>query len=222
METGRRIEDSEASVSGTITAIKRQARNPERVNVFLDGEFAFAVTREQALDAGLTIGRTLASDEVGALRAGDLTRKAIESALRLLAVRPRAEKELRDRLRRKGYDPETIELALERVRGWGYLDDEEFARRWVANRAEHRPRGRRLLEQELRAKGVDRETIASTLDEAGLDETAAAIALAEKSAERLRALDPVVARRRLTGQLARRGFSFEAIAAAVKAALGDD
>jgi regulatory protein len=213
--------DSDAPVSGTITAIKAQERNPERINVFLDGAYAFAVTREEALSQGLRIGRELTVDEVGSLRARDVVSKGTEAALRLLAVRPRSEKELRDRLRQKDYAPETIDAVLERVRGWGYLDDADFAQRWVANRIEHRPRGRRLLEQELRQKGIDRDTISDTLEEADLDETAAAIELAEKSAARLRALEPDVARRRLTGQLARRGFPYPAIKAAIDHVLGE-
>lgn len=220
-ERAREVPPADLPVNGTITAIKAQERNPERVNVFLDGAFAFAVTREEALLQGLRIGRELTVDEVGALRARDVVSKATESALRLLAVRPRSEKELRDRLRQKDYEPETIDAVMERVRGWGYLDDADFAQRWVSNRIEHRPRGRRLLEQELRQKGIDRETIAETLDDADLDETAAAIELAEKSANRLRGLEPDVARRRLTGQLARRGFPYPAIKAAIDAVLGE-
>lgn len=206
---------------GAISAIRQQARNPERVNVFLDGQYAFAVTREEAIGAGLKIGRELTVDEVARLRAGDLVSKAIESALRLLGVRPRSERELRDRLRRKEFDPETIDLALDRVRGWGYLDDAEFARRWVENRVQHRPRGERLIKQELRAKGVDAATIDEVIEESEIDERAAALAVAEKAARRLQGLEPEVARRRLIGQLARRGFPFTVITPVVKQVLGE-
>ncbi len=208
--------DRELPAFGTITAIRRQQSHPDRVNVFLDDQYAFAVTRDQAIDAGLSIGHSLTADEVAALRAGDLVSKAIESALRLLVVRPRSEHELRDRLKRKEFDPETIDLAMERVRGWGYLDDAEFARRWVDYRIQHRPRGERLLKQELRAKGVDRDTIDEVLDEADIDADGAAIAFAEKAVERMRGLDEPVAKRRLTGQLARRGYGWDAISAALK------
>ncbi|MCC6703742.1 MAG: RecX family transcriptional regulator [Thermomicrobiales bacterium] len=206
---------------GTISAIRQQARNPERVNVFLDGQYAFAVTREEAIGAGLKIGRDLTIDEVARLRAGDLVSKAIESALRLLGVRPRSERELRDRLKRKEFDPETIDLALERVRGWGYLDDAEFARRWVENRLQHRPRGERLIKQELRVKGVDAATIDDVIEESSIDEHAAAMAVAEKAARRLQGLEPEVARRRLIGQLARRGFPYAVISPVVKQVLGE-
>jgi regulatory protein len=214
-------QDRELPQFGTITAIRQQQRHPDRVNVFLDGHYGFAVTREQALAFGLTIGRELSVDEVARLRAGDMVSKAIEAALRLLVVRPRSEHELRDRLKRKDYDPETIDLALDRVRGWGYLDDADFARRWVENRVQHRPRGERMLKQELRVKGIDPETINEVIEEAEIDEVAAAIAVAEKAASRLRGLDPQVARRRLTGQLARRGFGYDAIRQALKQVLDE-
>jgi regulatory protein len=222
MDKGGRIrptDDDARPKQGRISAIRTQRSNLERVNVFLDGQYAFAITRENAVEAGLTVGQELAVDDVAKLRAGDSVAKAIESALRLLVVRPRSEHELRDRLKRKEYDPESIDLAIERIHGWGYLDDADFARRWVENRVQHRPRGERLLKQELRAKGVDAETIADVLEEADIDETAAAIAVATKAAKRMQGLDPIVARRRLTGQLARRGFSFSTIDAAIKTVL---
>ena len=205
---------------GTITAIISQQRDPERVNVFLDGEYALALTREAVLAQGLRVGQTLSVDEVGALRAIDAVAKATEAAIRLLTVRPRAEGELRASLRRKEYDAPTIDAAMARLHGWGYLDDADFARSWVANRDAHRPRGSRLLAQELAGKGVDRETIAGALDEAGHDDREAAIAAARKQARKLAALEPALARRRLAGHLARRGFGWPAISAALAATLG--
>jgi regulatory protein len=215
-ESGRSL-----PTSGAVTAIKGQQRNPERVNIFLDGEFAFAIMREDAVLQGLRIGRELTVDEVGEFRARDTVSKAIESALRLLTVRPRTEKELRDRLRQKAYEPTAIDAAIERINDWGYLDDASFARLWVANRTEHRPRGKRLLVQELRQKGVDRETISETIDEAEIDEVAAAIAVAENSARKMSSVDPEVARRRLMGQLARRGFDYGTIKIALAQVLGE-
>jgi regulatory protein len=207
--------------SGTVTAIQQQQHNLERVNIFLDGAFAFAVTRDEAVMQGLRIGRELTVDEVGAFRAQDFVSKATESALRLLAVRPRAEQELRDRLKRKDYDAATIDLAIERVRNWGYLDDADFARRWVDSRLEYRPRSKRMLEMELRQKGVDRETIETTMEESDIDEVAAAIELARKAAAKMSGLDPAVARRRITGQLARRGFDYGTIRSALEQAFGE-
>ena len=78
-----------------------------------------------------------------------------------------------------------------------------------------------MLTQELRQKGVDRETIAETIDEAEIDEVAAAVAVAENSARKMSSLDPLVARRRLMGQLARRGFDYGTIKTALDRVLGE-
>ena len=206
-------------MSGTITAISSQQRDPERVNIFLDGVYALALTREAAAQRDVLVGRELSVDEVGVLRALDDVSKVTEAAIRLLTVRARAVGELRTSLRGKGYDAATIDAAIGRLRGWGYLDDADFARAWVANRDAHRPRGSRLLAQELGRKGIDRETIAGALDEAGHDESAAAIAAARKQVSRLRGLEPDVARRRLAGHLARRGFAWPAVSVALAVAL---
>ena len=97
-----------------------------------------------------------------------------------LGYRPRSEKEVRDRLRRGGYEQDAIEHAIARLHEWRYLDDADFARRWVENRTTHRPRGRRLLQQELRHKGIDGEIARDAIDDAELDETGAAEALARR------------------------------------------
>lgn len=199
------------SSGGTITALEDQVRDPERISVYLDGEFAFGLSRVLVVQHNLYVGRSLSAAEVDALRAADEAERAVQAGLRLLAVRPRSEREIRDRLRRKGFAEPAIEAAIERLRGWRYLDDAEFARLWIEHRQATGPRGRRLLELELRAKGIDPETVAETVETAELDEEAAARAVALKHLSRLARLDPVTRRRRLVGALQRRGFDWEVI-----------
>ncbi len=199
------------SSGGTITALEAQARDPERVSVYLDGAFAFGLSRALAMQRGLRVGQTLSERDVEALRSADEGERAVEISLRLLAARPRSERELRDRLRRKGFAEPAIEAAIERLRGWRYLDDAEFARLWVEHRQATGPRGRRLLEFELRSKGIDPETVSQTVEAAELDEEAAARAVAAKHLARLAGLDPVTRRRRLAGALQRRGFDWPVI-----------
>ncbi len=139
-----------------ITAIETQQRDPERVSIFLNGVFAFGLPALVAVQESLRVGDELAEEQIARLRALDEQAKAVNAAMNLLARRPRSEREVRDRLKRKGYPAETIEAAVAKLEGWRYLDDEAFARYWVENREANRPRGRRLLEQELRLKGVDR------------------------------------------------------------------
>ncbi|HEV2529045.1 MAG TPA: regulatory protein RecX [Thermomicrobiales bacterium] len=192
---------------GTVSRITAQVRDPNRSSVFLDGEFGFGITTDRVLTEGLVPGDVLTAERVAALIAQDDADRAIAAGLNLLSYRPRTVKELEDRLARNGFAEPAVLAAIERLTGWGYLDDGAFARRWVENRIEHRPRGARLLAQELRQKGVDRDVIGETIDEAEIDELAAAIQAGERKAQSYAELDPAVARRRLTGFLARRGFT---------------
>jgi regulatory protein len=194
-----------------ITAIERQKRNPERVNVYLDGAFAFGLPLNVVVDFQLRTGRQLTPIEIEELKELDDTAKATESAIRLLTSRPRSVREIRDRLRRKDFDDETIERVIERLRDWRYIDDEAFARYWVENRESNRPRGRRLLEQELRLKGVERETVAQAIEDAEIDERAGALEIARAKLRSYRGEEEAVARRRLGGFLARRGYGYDVI-----------
>lgn len=194
-----------------ITAIELQRRNPERVNVFLNGAFAFGLPLTAVADFQLKRDRVLTPLEISELKELDDTAKATDAAIRLLTSRPRSVHEIRDRLKRKEYGDETIDRVIERLREWRYIDDEAFTRYWVENRESNRPRGRRLLEQELRQKGVERETVRETLDEVGIDERAGALEIARNKMRSYRDEEESVARRRLGAFLARRGYGYEVV-----------
>lgn len=205
---------------GIITAIEPQERDPERVSVFLDGAFAFGLKRLLALEHGLAVGDELTAEQVVALRSLDEQAKAVDAALRLLARRPRSEREIRDRLRRKGYPSVTIDAVVARLLDRRYLDDEAFARYWVEHRERNRPRGRRLLEQELRQKGVAREVIQRTIDETELDEAMTAVQLGRAKLTAYAGLEAAVARRRLGAYLTRRGYGHDVVRSALDQLLG--
>lgn len=210
------------SSASVITAIKGQERDRERVNIFVDGEFAVAVTAEMAVLEGLRIGSAVTPERIAELWAKDEQSKAVNSALLLLTTRPRSVKEIRTRLKQKGFSEPAIDAVVAKAEGWNYVDDEAFARFWVENREANRPRGRRLLEQELRDKGVDREIVRSVIDEAELDETAAATELAKAKMRSLSKLEPEVARRRLAGFLARKGYTFDVVKRATAFAMDSE
>jgi regulatory protein len=213
---------ADAPTSGRITAIRQQERDPNRVSVFIDGEFAFGLGASLTLAEGLAVGDDLSSERVAALRARDEVGRATEAALRLVAQRPRSVHELRDRLRRREFAPESIEAAVERLTEWRYVDDTDFARLWVEHRERHRPRGRRLLEAELRQKGVDREIVREALDAAEIDEFAAALELGRAKLRGYAGLEAVVVRRRLGGYLARRGYQAETVRRVLASLLDDE
>ncbi len=214
--------DPQAPRSGRITALRPTRRDPNRISVDLDGTFAFALPAQLVIDEGIEIGDALDEARVAALLAADQAARATEAALVFLGYRPRSEREVRDRLRRGGYEQEAIDHVISRLTDWRYLDDEDFARRWVENRATHRPRGKRLLQQELRNKGIDSETAREVIDEAGLDEKTDAEEIARRRLPAYAGDDPAAIRRRLSSYLARRGYGYDVIRVALERVMGED
>lgn len=96
---------------------------------------------------------------------------------------------------------------LDRFEEVGLVDDEAFARTWVAGRQSAKGLARRALAVELRRKGVDDEVAREALDELDpAQEEAAARALVRKKLRTLTRVDDVTATRRLVGMLARKGY----------------
>lgn len=199
------------ALEGTITALRLQKKNSRRVNVYLDGEFAFGLAAVVA--AGLKVGQRLTADQVAELQRQDAVEQAYQRALRWLARRPHAEGELRDKFRRAGVEAEVAETALDRLRQAGLVDDLAFARAWVENRLQFRPRSAAMLRAELRQKGVDRQVIEQAL--ADFDDGRAAYLAARAAGRRWKDLSFEDFRRRLGGYLARRGFAYPIISPVV-------
>lgn len=131
---------------------------------------------------------------------------AREIVLRQLTMRARSRSELASALRRRGVPEEAAEEVLGRFTELGLIDDEAFARQWVSTQ-QRRSRGRRVLREELRGKGVAADTIEDALaDVDDEDEHAAALAFARKRAAATAGLDRAARYRRLVGALGRRGF----------------
>ena len=197
----------------TITAIRFQKRDRERVNLFLDGAYAFPLP---AVVAGeLRIGQRLSEREIGMLKEADLHSRGYNRALRFLAVRPRSQAEVRRNLeafRPRGGRPlsETqIESIIERLHEQEFLDDRAFARFWVEQRNRFRPVAPRALRYELRLKGVDDSVAEEIIDEMS-DAASACEAAARSRLYRWREeTDAMQFRRKMGSFLQRRGFGWD-------------
>ncbi len=187
-----------------ITALKFQKHNKDRVNVYLDGAFAFGLTAVEAVH--LRVGQTLSVDEITELQMKDDVERAYERALNYLSYRPRSKAEVRRNLRRKDVEDRVIDVVIGRLTRADLLDDREFARYWVDNRARFNPRGLRGLRYELRRKGVAHDVIDDAL--AAFDVQAAARKAVNAGARRLSREAPPDFRRKLKAYMARRGFSY--------------
>ncbi len=199
---------------GKITALKLQARNPNRVNVHMDGRFAFGLVKIEA--ARLRVGQELSAADLARLKAADAREQIHVRTLKFLAIRPRSEGELRQYLAKHKVPEAEATEEIERLRRSGLVDDQAFARQWVESRAAFRPRSQRALRIELKRKGVSPEVQKAAL--AGADDRASAEQLALRRAPRLAALPRPEFRRKLGDFLARRGFDYETVRAAVEQA----
>jgi regulatory protein len=134
----------------------------------------------------------------------------------LLKARPRSTFEVRTRLRQKKFSSTIIEEVIAWAEASDYLDDEKFAKLWVEERRITKPKGRQALEQELREKGIERDTIESVLNTTDLNEYDAAYQLATTRLARLERESVDAQRRKLSAFLKRRGFSFSVISKILK------
>lgn len=187
-----------------ITAIEVQKRSPNRVNIFLDGEFAFGLARIVA--AWLRVGQELDEKKIEQLQAEDARERALQQALLFLSYRARSETEIRQNLRKHEIPEIVIDQTLERLRQDGFANDDQFAKAWIENRNAFRPRSRRMLAMELRQKGLGDESVKSALE--SVDDEALAYEAAQKRAPRYKDLEWNDFRKKLSDFLARRGFSY--------------
>jgi regulatory protein len=202
-------------MAGTITALQFQKRNKERVNVYLDGTYAFGLDAMEA--ARLHKGQVLSDEEIAVLQAQDDRQRAFNLALRFLSYRPRSRAEVQRYLRDKALPDKVIQVALLRLERAEYVDDEAFARFWVENREQFRPRSQRALRYELRQKGVGEVIIDKVLRD--LDDEAAAWRSVEGRLHRWANLPADQLRQKLMGYLNRRGFDYATVTVTLEKAL---
>jgi regulatory protein len=208
----------------TITALSPSAADSARVDVHVDGALRLTVAADVVFAAGLRVGDALTAARLEELERGDAAWRAREAALVLLSHRPRSARELERRLTGKGHDAEMARHAVDRLADVGLVDDASFAATFVRDRVRLKPKGRRVLEQELRMKGVEGGTARAAIDGVMETEGTDDVALARQAAARWRPRageDPRRARARLHGFLARRGFGGDAVSAVVSEKLGE-
>src|SRR5258706_940277 len=210
-----------------VTNIERRKRDSHRVDLFIDGEFAFGINEEVLLRSGIRKGDSLTEEALEKIRASQESSLDRNRALRLLGGRLRSEAELRTDLLEHEFHPATIESVIEQLRALRLLDDRRFAQAFVHDARMRRALGRILLQLELRRKGVPEPVIRDVLDRAAQpEEEAVAFEAASKLLQRYRAsrkpTPPERQRNRAAQFLGRRGFDWQTIAAGMKRLFRED
>lgn len=198
-----------------ITRLVSGKRNPNRVNVYLDSEFAFALSIDEVVKQGLKKGVELSESKIKSLKDGDTEEKIYFKLLNFLSFRPHSIKEVRDRLYKYDVkDPAQQNLLIERLTAKGYLDDLAFAHWFVDSRNTHRPRSAIQLKAELSRAGVSKDII-QTVIASFADEKDLVLTLLHKKLGNPRSLT-IPEKQQIYAFLARRGFPWDIIKEVVK------
>ena len=154
------------------------------------------------------------------------------SALKFLSYRPRSEKEVRDRLRIKNHESgiKDLNLLIDQVilklKKYKFIDDTEFAKKWIENRTRFKPRGLRLIKLELKKKGISDEIIQTIIHNSEFiiqNDLEQAKKLVEKKIERFRnkfGMTREKTYQKLGRYLASKGFDWDTIKKSIDEVLG--
>ncbi|MBM3138133.1 MAG: hypothetical protein FJZ98_08095 [Chloroflexi bacterium] len=188
-----------------ITALETQKRNPDRLNVYLNDEFAFGISKFVA--AWLSVGQTISEDKLKELIAEDEQERAYQTALSYIGYKDRTKSEIIDRLEKDGYTSEIIQKTISELEDKEYINDQRFAQQWVEIRCETKPRSRYLISIELKRKGIEESVIEDALANIPGEEKLAN----EFGIQYMRKLSHVDSEAfvlKMTGAMQRKGFSY--------------
>ncbi len=210
-----------------ITDIQAVPELPEHRQLFLDSAPFVVIHAALIENFGLRVGLEIEPEVIEKLIAVEAMMRAKNYALRLLreardddAVPPRSKvkpkrytkSEMERQLAQEGFSEEAIGTVVEELIRSGHIRDRNYAEKWIVRRQKSNPRGKTVLKRELLEKGVDRQTVEQVLAQVKPeDETRLALQIAQKRMKQYQHLPAHVAKRRLHGFLARRGFEAEVI-----------
>jgi len=207
-----------------VTKLER-AKKSNRINVFIDEEYAFSVTEQTLIDLGLFKGQEFDKEALTKAKQQAFFVRLYDGCLARIASRPRSEYEIRTHLSQKLYkldkskDRELVERIVDKLKEKKYIADQQFAKWWVDNRMNFSPKSKRALQSELTKKGIDSKTIAQVLQSVDSEseiELARAHAVKFSSKSRFLALEPRGQREKLAQMLQRKGFGWDVIGKVLK------
>lgn len=146
-----------------ITGIRPQIKDKTRCNIETDGRFCCGMKIETVTYYRLKVGMIISEEELSRIQLESEKASAFDKALTNLSVSPKSEREIRIFLERKGYLEDVVDYVVEKMKGYGFLDDKEYAARYVQSSGTRK--GKRLIALELRKKGISQEEIDSAIEE---------------------------------------------------------
>lgn len=210
-----------------VTSMSAQVRNPDRVNISIDGAYRLSLTITQVVDLSIKVGQEIDEALLQRLEAESTFGKVYQRALEYCLVRPRSQHEVEDYLyrktrstlvrnrktgevtRREGVDVSVTTRVLQELIAGGYVDDAVFAGFWARHRFVKKGVSRQRLRMELMKKGVASSIIDTVLTESERNDEDELQKVIEKKARRYDSEE------KLIQYLMRQGFRYDDIRAAL-------
>lgn len=201
-----------------ITKITQQIKRGDRYSIFVDEKYSFSLSESALLESKLHSGQELSKEEVGEYKKLSADDKLYNQTLRYVAMRPRTAWEIETYLERKGGTPALAEQILNKLTDIGLIDDEKYAKAFVADRRLLRPTSRRKLIMELRKKHIPGELIEQAVGSEKEDERTSLAEVIAKKRKQSKYQDDL----KLMQYLARQGFNYDDIKSALASGQPDD
>lgn len=199
-----------------VTAIEPQKRNPGRYNIFIDGEYAFALPMQDILYFKLKEGQETAEETVDFIRKNLIYIKAQDTALHFIGYKMRTVQEIRRKLAEKEFAEETIEKVIAFLEKYGYADDREYCRKYIREKLRMKPRSGYALKIELKQRGIPPRIIDEVMGETELDEAGDAFRWLEKKSRGQWPPENEKKKKQLYDFLLRKGYSYDIIGEAFR------
>lgn len=184
-----------------ISSVEPQKKNKRRFNIYVDGEYCASLGEEACARFSIKDGALLYADALKEAVAQDNERYAFDLGADMLSYSMRTRREVENRLRDKGVDKDAAEAAINKLISYGYINDEEYASRYVQS-AMSSGKSRRAAEYGLLEKGVKRETASEAIKVYTYE---AEREIAKKAME---SMNKNKDKKKIASSLARRGFDF--------------
>lgn len=193
-----------------ITKIEQQKNHAERYSVFIDGEYRFALIKEDILYFKLEEGREISDEEIQFIMDSLIYIKAQDIAVYYVGYKGRTEQEVRRKLQQKEFDEEIIDRVLDFLKKYNYINDRKFCDAYIADSIRLKPKGKAYLKMKLIEKGVDQEIIEEALKESEMDEIEGAKRLLRKKIKDFSGVE-MKERQKAFAALQRKGYPYGVI-----------
>lgn len=148
-----------------ITDITQQKHNPNRMSVFVDGEYSFSLEDTDIVFLGIKVGREITQDEIAEYNQRCNYTKALSLSLDFISRKAATKKQIQEKISKSGYDEDIVTMVCDELKSMGYLDDIEYAREFAKDMISYKKQGKTKIIMELKRRGISQEDIKEALED---------------------------------------------------------